>query len=519
MSPVPGVDLPERSASSVFNALRPGLLARRVMRLLHLGGAWNRCALWIDRRRPPVQPDGWSSPLFARSGSSQAPNPLAGPVDTPQQASAAAARQAETIDSSADGSPLLRCLLVTHRLDAGGVQEVVAFLARRLPSRGWQTAVICTSPDAMTDGQVPGVAAAALRSAGVQVLGADGRRALEWARQWRPDVISGHIAPAWAFAMAKRLDVPYVDNLHNLNGLGRDWRWHSAGVRSGNLACVVAVSDVLRLQQLACNPEFPPERVVTVPNGVDGERFAFHDRAAARDWLGITDQFLFVTLGRYCMSKNGYGLITAFGDLASSRPDVHLVLAGRVSEPRYYRRVRQLRDAMPCRDRVHLRGNTAEPARLLAAADGFVLDSFFEGWPLASMEALCAGLPVIMTDVSGAHEQIGGDPARGYVVANPLGDPLKADWASSAAAQYRPQQNRAELAATMALLVKDRTEYLSNRDHLAAESAVRFNSASWLARHDAVLRAAAAGVSPPTEEGGHHASPVGGRLPAMRSSA
>jgi glycosyltransferase involved in cell wall biosynthesis len=513
MSPIPRADVPERSATSVWTAIRPGVLARRVMRLLHLGGAWSRCALWIDRRRPPVQLDGWSSPLLARSGSSQAADLLAGPDDTHPQTSAAAARQSEPVYSSADGSPLLRCLLVTPRLDAGGVQEVVTFLARRLLSRGWQTAVICTNPDAMIDGQVTGLAAEALRSAGVQVLGADGRRAVEWAQRWRPDVISGHIAPAWAFALARRLDVPFVDNLHNLNGLGRDWSWHSAAVRTGNLACVVAVSDVLRGQQLACNPGFPPERVVTVPNGVDGERFAFQDRAAARDWLGITDQYLFVTLGRYCMSKNAYGLITAFGDLASSRPNVHLVLAGRISEPRYYRRVLQLRDSMGCRDRVHLRGNTPEPARLLAAADGFVLDSFFEGWPLATMEALCAGLPVVMTDVSGAHEQIGGDPARGYVVANPLGDPLKADWVSSAAAQYRPQQNREELAATMALLVQDRNDYLSNRDHLAAESAVRFSSASWLARHDAVLRAAAAGVSPPAAEGGH-ASPVGGRLSA-----
>jgi glycosyltransferase involved in cell wall biosynthesis len=348
----------------------------------------------------------------------------------------------------------------------------------------------------MVDGRPTGVAEA-LRSHGVEVLGADERRALEWARQWRPDVISGHVAPAWAFTVAKRLDVPYVDNLHNLNGLGRDWRWHSAGVRSGTLACVVAVSDVLRGQQLACNPEFPPERVVTIPNGVEGERFGFHDRTAARDWLGISDQYLFVTLGRYCMSKNGYGLITAFGDLARGWPNVHLVLAGRISEPRYYRRLRQLRDTTPCRERIHLRDNTPAPGHLLAAADGFVLDSFFEGWPLASMEALCTGLPVIMTDVSGAHEQIGGEPARGYVVANPLGDPLKADWASSAAAQYRPQQNREELAATMALLVKDRNEYLSNRDHLAAESAARFSSASWLARHDEVLRAAVTSVSPP----------------------
>lgn len=478
-------------------ALRPGVLARRLMRLLHLGSAWGQCALWIERRRPLVQIDSWSAPLVDRPGSGQATDPLTAPVGSRRRARAAEDGAAAPVTTSADVVPVLRCLLVTPRLDSGGVQEVVAFLARRLPSQGWQTAVLCTNPDAMVDGQPTGVTARMLRSDGIYVTGADARRAAEFARQWCPDVISGHGAPAWAFTLAEKLGVPYVDNLHSLNGLvGRDWRWHTDGVRSGHLARVVAVSDVLRRQQLARNPGFPAERIVTIPNGVDSERLASHDRAAVREWLGIADQYLFVSLGRYCMQKNVYGLVTAFADVARSRPDVHLLIAGKISEPRYFRRVVQLRDAASCRGRIHLRDNIAVPAQLLAAADGFVLDSFFEGWPLASMEALVSGLPVIITDVSGAQEQIGGEPARGYVVPHPLGNPLLADWASSAAAQYRPQANRESLAATMALLVANRDGYLRNRDNLAAESAVRFSAATWLERHAEVLRTAAAGANP-----------------------
>ena len=485
------------AARTTGKAIRPGVTARRVMRLLHLGTAWHQCAMWIDRRRPAVQIDGWSAPLIGLPGSALARNGPAGTADARQQARATEAGRPMPIAPGNDAGPVLRCLLVTPKLNAGGMQEVVAFLARRLPSRSWQTAVLCTSPDTVVDGQRGGLAQT-LRSAGVEVLAADARQASEWAQRWRPDVMSAHGAPAWAFNLAARLSVPYVDNLHNLNGLvGRNWRWHTEGVRSGDLASVVAVSELLRRQQLACSPAFPPERIVTIPNGVDSDRLAPHDRDAVRDWLGITDQYLFVSLGRYCMQKNYYGLITAFGEVARSRPEVHLLIAGRISEPVYYRRVLQLRDSMPCRDRIHLRDNIDAPGQLLAAADGFVLDSFFEGWPLASMEALCTGLPVVMTDVSGAREQIGAEPARGYVVANPLGDPLRADWSSSAAAQYRPHANRAELVAAMTLLVADRDDYLRNRDALAAESAVRFSAASWLARHDAVLRAAATGVSPP----------------------
>ena len=60
---------------------------------------------------------------------------------------------------------------------------------------------------------------------------------------------------------------------------------------------------------------------------------------------------------------------------------------------------------------------------LLAGADAFALEFFFEGWSLASVEALFAGLPVVLIKVGWAREQVGDDQRRGLVVSNPLGDP------------------------------------------------------------------------------------------------
>ena len=167
--------------------------------------------------------------------------------------------------------------------------------------------------------------------------------------------------------------------------------------------------------------------------------------------------------------------------------------------------MRRLRDSLSCRDRIHLRDHVAAPADLLAAADGFVLDSFFEGWSLAPMEALCAGVPVVLSDVGGAREQVGGDPARGYLVTNPLGDPLSVDWESLAAARCRAQANQEEFAAAMERLVAGREDYLHDRDRLAAESAARFSAGACLARHAAVLRAVAVGTDLP---GSHNVQPA-----------
>ena len=394
----------------------------------------------------------------------------------------------------------LRCLIVTSRLDVGGVEEVVAFLARRLPACGVQTAVLHIPPDPSADGQPTGRLARMLQCSGVEVREAWPSSAPDWIQRWHPDVISAHgTLPGWLLDTAQSQGVPYVETLHNIHGLYvTDWGAEAA--RAAKLSAIVAVSETVRRQYLAGNRRFPPGRIVTVPNGVDGERRTGGDRAAVRGRLGLTDEYLFVSLARHCLQKNSYGLVAAFGEAARRRPEAHLVIAGQLQDLRYHRKVLQLRDSLPCRDRIHLRDHAAAPGELLAAADGFAMDSFYEAWSLASMEALYIGVPVVLSDVGGAREQVGNDPARGYVVANPLGDPLEVGWEAMARAQYRPQANRGELAAAMDHLIAGRHDYLAGRKQLADESAARFSAQACLTQHAAVLRAAAAGTDLPASE-------------------
>ena len=50
-------------------------------------------------------------------------------------------------------------------------------------------------------------------------------------------------------------------------------------------------------------------------------------------------------------------------------------------------------------DRVHLLGLRSDVSAVLAAADVFVLPSLSEGLPLALLEAMLAGLPIVASDV------------------------------------------------------------------------------------------------------------------------
>ena len=390
--------------------------------------------------------------------------------------------------------PILRCLVVTGALDVSGVDEVAAFLARRLSAYDLQTAAMHARSDPSAGGEPRGHLGRRLQAQGVEVREADAAGARRWIEQWRPDVISAHHAPYWALDIAQDLGVPYVDIstacmiCSTQTGVLR-----RAVVR--RFRAIVAVSELVRRQYLAGNPEFPSNQIVTIPNGVDRQQHSAHDRETIRSRLGLTDEYLFVSLARHSLQKNSYGLVTAFGELARHQPNAHLVIAGRLDEDPYYRQVLRLRQGcayenLPCRDRIHMRGNTAAPAALLAAADGFVLDSFFEGWSLASMEALFAGVPSVLSEVGGAREQISDDSARGYLVPNPLGDPLKVNWQSMGAARYWKQTNQIDLTNAMNSLIVNRDYYLRNRQQLAAKSARSFSAESCLTQHAAILRTA-----------------------------
>lgn len=434
--------------------------------------------------------DDWSRPLIGEAP----PAALAHAAEPP------AAGQLPAVGPAAVGPPaagpagpqLLRCVLVTGSLDVGGMEEVVTLLARLLPGEGFVTSVLhaLAVPEA---GPAPlgrlGVLLATQHHLTVAALGEnEGRR---WLEAQAPDVISGHGAPQWALDWACERGVPYVDTLHGTPHMD-EIDWPAEVPRSQSLAGVIAVSDIVRRQYLTGNPGFPAEKCRIVTNCVDETRRQPADRDRTRAELGLTNEYLFVCLARFSLQKNVYALVDAFGELAGAFANVHLLIAGRPDDPLYLRQTRLLRDQLGPRDRIHLRDHVTDPGRLLAAGDGFVLDSFFEGGQLVSMEALYAGTPVVLSEAGAAMDQVGGrNTSRGIVVPNPLGDPLKATWDQMRATRFSRQANRPELIDAMSTLVHRRRDWAAMRAELAAESASRFGQAATVRGHAQALSSAA----------------------------
>lgn len=135
--------------------------------------------------------------------------------------------------------------------------------------------------------------------------------------------------------------------------------------------------------------------------GFDYDRFANAsvDRAAKRRELGVPeDAFLLVSVGELNFNKNHSIVIRALAKL--NRPDLHYGIAGKGEMEA---ELRQLADALGVGDRVHLWGYRNDIPEVLKAADIDVFPSIREGFGLAAVEGMAAGLPLICADNRGTR--------------------------------------------------------------------------------------------------------------------
>jgi glycosyltransferase involved in cell wall biosynthesis len=384
----------------------------------------------------------------------------------------------------------LRCAVVTSQLDVGGMDQVAAVLAQVLPRYDVETTLVFAPADGEW-WQASARLANELRASGTPVVEVDEGSASSWLRTWRPDVVSAHSPPAWMLSQLAELDVPVVETVHGLHGLF-DGDMTAEAARLRQVARLVTVSDLLRQQYLGRVPGLRPEDVVAIPNGCLAGRSRGAspaiDRKRARQWLGVGDEPLVVSLGRFALQKNAFGLLSAF-DQAARRCPATLLVAGRPDDPHYVAQVLEHRRRLAAAPRIRLRDHTPWPEVVLAAADVFVLDSFYEGWPLATMDALVAGVPIVASEVAGAAEQVA---VGGVLVTNPLGDPDAVTWEGMRRARFSRQVNEAELADALVTLVGDVSRLRRERLELAAAARRRFDVDTMVARHAGVLIEAAA---------------------------
>jgi len=357
--------------------------------------------------------------------------------------------------------PVLEVVVSTHT--GGGPQHVYA-LATALRTRGFAP---------MVAGPRDGPIASRFEAAGVEMIEVPTDRVrpvavwrlarLIAARGIRLVHSHGKGAGVYARLAARLCRVPAIHTLHGIH-----FERYSPLGRAAYLAlerrlavwtyAVVNVSRAQEAEGLALGL-FTPAQSRVIPNGVDIAALAARalDRAGARARLGLSPASIIVGCVARFDAVKGHALLLAA--LARIRhPSLHLVLVGGGAAEGG---LRGRAAAADLSDRVRFAGEIPDAARLLPAFDIYASASSKEGLPLAVLEAMALGLPVVATDIAGHRELLGeGNPGLVTPTAEALAQGLQALAGGADRRRALGEENRARARRFDAATMIDEVECL-----------------------------------------------------------
>ena len=235
------------------------------------------------------------------------------------------------------------------------------------------------------------------------------------------DIVHSHTWYAnFAGHLAKLLHgIPHVITAHSLEPL-RPWKAEQLGggyrvssyiekTAYESADAIIAVSDGMRRDIVRSYPQIDPEKVVTIHNGIDLERWTrSEDHAVARS-LGIDpERPTIIFVGRITRQK---GLPYFLEAVRSLPPEVQIVLcAGAPDTPEILvevetavERLRGERDGVVWIDRMLARD---ELSTALSVSHVFVCPSVYEPLGIVNLEAMACGVAVVGTATGGIPEVV-----------------------------------------------------------------------------------------------------------------
>lgn len=159
-----------------------------------------------------------------------------------------------------------------------------------------------------------------------------------------------------------------------------------------------------RTQQSALDEGVSPQNLVLIKNGVEPVAIEDVDQAKARQAAGLnpTDD-LIISVGRLVSEKAHEVLISAVPLILKEYPSAKVgILGDGVLRPQLQAQIESLK----LTETVRLFGTQENVSEYLAIAKIFVLPSRSEGLPIALLEAMSAGLPVIVTNLDGMSDVV-----------------------------------------------------------------------------------------------------------------
>lgn len=299
----------------------------------------------------------------------------------------------------------LRVLHIVNTMCIGGLQRVVETLCEATNPDRFEVSVLCL-------GQV-GDIGKEMRARGFRVDGLPDSdpdepdrlaplKVFKYLKQYPADVVHTHntqammegIAPAFGARVPVRIHTDHARLYPDRTAYILAERYLSHLTTK-----VVAVSDHTA-EELRTHQKISDRKLVTIPNGIDASAYVGQfDVAAKKRELGLPENGPVIGLAaRLAEQKGLIHLLEAMPVLQSRFPDLHLLIAG---EGELEASLKQSAVELGVDGQTHFLGPRRDVPELYAAMDLFMLPSYWEGLPMAILEAMAAGLPVVGCDVGG----------------------------------------------------------------------------------------------------------------------
>ncbi len=275
--------------------------------------------------------------------------------------------------------------------------------------------------------------------------------------------------------IVRRARLPMVWTIHGqYRPEGRELdRWRHASRLAAEHGAITAVAEDLARDFRDRGLDHPAGIAIT-RGGIDLS--AFHPASGERDprrraeWKIPPDAVVFGASGRLVPEKAYEVFVRAAARLVAQGANAHFVIAGGgpLREP-----LEAEIAAAGLQGRFHLVGFLEDVPGFLRELDVFVLSSRMEGFPIALVEALAAGLPAIATPAGGVPEMVGAEGAL-----------------------LIPAESEEALAEAMVRMMSPttRTKYGAHAPRIAQRFSIDHMSEQFAAIYDGLLHPAAAGL-------------------------
>lgn len=180
------------------------------------------------------------------------------------------------------------------------------------------------------------------------------------------------------------------------------------------LAQLISVSNNGAVDIVKHNIGLASSDIVAVQNGLDCQRFLLPASEAKKEIIKEIEEgdFVFAMIGRLAPVKNHVRLIHAFNVAVENIHNAKLLIVG--SGP-LEAQLKSIAAELPSQSKIKFLGFREDIPALLKCLDAYLMPSAREGLPMALMEAMVSGVPVITSDIGGMKEVVG-ETKCGYLI-------------------------------------------------------------------------------------------------------